>query len=78
MTDLDDIMLIWDGLESRALQTYEVWYAPAGSDDFTRINPVDQLDNAWLHMRNDAKGRYKVRAVDYWTRCGAFSDSLIV
>lgn len=76
MTDQEAILLLWDGLDSRGLRTYEVYFAPDKDGPYARINPQDQLDTAFLHVREPGPGVYAVRAVDYWNRYGEFSEHL--
>lgn len=78
MTGLEEVLLIWDALDSRVLRTYEVQHAPTPEGPFTRINGPDQLDAAFLHVAENVSGYYRVRAVDYWGRRGEMSDSLSV
>jgi hypothetical protein len=63
-----EILLLWSGLSSRVLRTYEVLL------DGRRINATDSLDTAFLAP--DQPGRYAVRALDYWGRRGMASDSV--
>jgi len=73
----NDIMLKWYYPGNNVL-TYEVWYKQSETDDFTKINPVNFIDKAYLHSREPGTkgGYYKVRAIDYWNRKGTFSDVL--
>ena len=61
-----EILLLWNGLPSRVLRTYEVLL------DGRRINVADTLDTGFLAP--DRPGRYSVRALDYWGRKGKASD----
>lgn len=70
MTGAEEILLIWNALESRAVRTYEVLQAPTPAGPFTRINKPDQLDATFLHIADDVSGCYRVRAVDYWGQRG--------
>ena len=63
-----EILLLWSGLPSRVLRTYEVLL------DGRRINAADSLDTAFLAP--DRPGRYSVRALDYWGRKGRASDAV--
>jgi L-iduronidase len=78
MTDLEEILLLWDAQESRAVRTYEVLHAPSPEGPFTRINGPEQLDAAFLHVAESVSGCYRVRAVDYWGRKGEMSDCLVI
>jgi L-iduronidase len=68
-----ELLVMWKGLPSRMLRTYEVLYAAPGTKQFRRINASDQLDAAFLHAQADG-GSYKVRAVDYWGRTSPESE----
>lgn len=78
MTDQEEILLIWDGLDTRTLSTYEVHYAPDADGPFRRINGPDQLDTAYLHVADSVQGFYRVRAKDYWQGTGEPSDVIEV
>ena len=78
MTGEEEILLIWNALDSRAVRTYEVLYSPTPEGPFTRINEPDQLDAALLYSADDVSGCYRVRAVDFWGRMGEMSDCLVV
>jgi L-iduronidase len=70
------IMVSWQGLPSRALQTYEVLRADRAEGSFIRANQPDLIDTAFLDVRAaDAPlGFYRVCAVDYWGRQGPNSE----
>jgi L-iduronidase len=74
--DVEDVMLIWEGLESRRIRTYEVLCAPEPEGPYQRINVKDQIDTAFLHVREPGVHYYRVRAVDYWGRPGPASETL--
>jgi L-iduronidase len=74
ISDQEEVMVLWDGIPSRTLRTYEVYFAPHVDGPYTRVNPQDQLDTAFLHVREPGPGVYTVRAVDYWERHGEFSE----
>jgi len=78
MTGEQEILLLWDALDSRALHTYEVLHAPTPEGPFTQINQPEQLDAAFLHVAESVSGCYRVRAVDYWGRAGQASETLTV
>ncbi|MGC9395883.1 MAG: GH39 family glycosyl hydrolase [Anaerolineae bacterium] len=78
MTGEEEILLIWNALDSRTVRTYKVLHAPTPEGPFTRINEPDQLDAAFLHVAESVYGCYRVRAVDYWGRVGTASEVLIV
>ena len=64
----NEILLLWSGLPSRVLRTYEVLL------DGRRINAADSLDTAFL--ASDRPGRYSVHALDYWGRKGKASEAV--
>ena len=74
MTDTEEVLLIWQGVDRRTIRTYEVQFSPDENDPYTRINAQDQLDTAFLHMRSTGPGFYRVRAIDYWGGHGAWSE----
>jgi hypothetical protein len=74
MTGEEEILLIWNALDTRVLRAYEVLHAPTPTGPFVRINGPDQLDAAFLHSADDVSGCYQVRAVDYWGRVGGTSE----
>jgi hypothetical protein len=74
MTGAEEVLILWDGIDSRALRTYEVYFARHIDGPYARINAADQLDTAFLHVREPGAGVYAVRAVDYWNRYGDFSE----
>ncbi|MGC9467308.1 MAG: GH39 family glycosyl hydrolase [Anaerolineae bacterium] len=76
MTDQDEVLLMWDGLPSRVIRSYEVFFATDADGPYERVNRADQLDTAYLHARAVDKGYYQVRALDYWGCTGDFSEIL--
>jgi hypothetical protein len=74
MTGQRETMVMWDGLESRAIRTYEVLYAVTPDGPYERVNDVDLICTAYLHAHDGDAGHYKVRAVDYWGRRGPLSS----
>jgi L-iduronidase len=73
-----DVFLRWDGVDSRAITTYEVLYAAERDGEYARINEVDFVSTAHLDATDevDPGGYYKVRAVDYWGRTGPESEAI--
>jgi len=68
-------LVLWKGLHSRNIRTYEVFHSHSRNGTYQKINPVDLIDTAYLHEDlTTNSGYYKVRAVDYWGRIGIFSD----
>jgi len=76
MVGREEILLTWRCLDSRTVRTYEVLFAERPEGPYVRINAPDQLDTAFLHVREGGPGCYRIRAVDYWGRSGEPSDSL--
>ena len=77
--DYEDLLLTWDGLDSRVLRSYEVLTSDTEHGKYSRINEADTIFTAWLHTRaRGNKAWYKVRAVDYWGRAGEMSDPVRV
>jgi L-iduronidase len=75
----EDVMLLWEPLDSRALHTYEVLHATAPEGPFERINTQDLLCGAFLHARPKGQaGHYRVRAVDYWGRPGMATEAMAI
>jgi L-iduronidase len=72
------VMLTWRGLPSRVLRTYEVFHSKTRNGRYRRINPPELLAAAYLHVADDVRGWYKVRAVDYWDRAGKLSAPIKV
>lgn len=76
VADQEEVLVLWEGLDLRTLRTYEVYFAPHVDGPYARVNPEDQLDTAFLHVREPGDGLYAVRAVDYWNRYGDFSEHI--
>jgi L-iduronidase len=74
MTGKNEVLVMWEGLDSRVLRTYEVLFATDKDGPYRRINTTDQVDTAFLHVRDVERGFYSVRAVDYWNRYGDAAD----
>jgi hypothetical protein len=74
MTDTEEILLIWQGVDRRTIRTYEVQFSPDEDGPYTHINVQDQLDTAFLHVRGTGSGFYRVRAIDYWGGHGEWSE----
>jgi len=76
LTGQKEVMVAWRDVSSRALRTYEVMYADSPDGPYRRVNEPDLICAAYLHVGDsaDERGYYKVRAVDYWARCGEESD----
>jgi len=76
LLEKDEILLVWKGVDSRVLRTYEVLYSESPDGPFKRVNEGSLLCTAFLHVRDSQgkKGYYKLRAADYWGRAGQESD----
>lgn len=70
LTDNEQVMLIWKGPDSRVIRTFEVLYAQDATGPFQRVNEVDTICTAYLHVREPVHQTtyYKIRTVDYWGR----------
>jgi L-iduronidase len=70
-------MVVWRGLPSRALRTYEVLRADRPEGPFVRVNAPDLICTAFLDVREKGAPRasYRVRAVDFWGRRGPESET---
>lgn len=79
LNDRENILLLWEGLGSRVIQTYEVLWSESPEGPHQRLNYADLINAAYLHSRIPSQtGYYKVRAVDYWGRAGTASETLEV
>jgi len=77
LTGEERVMLRWDELRCRTLRTWEVLCGESEDGPFQRVNEVDVLSTAWLHVRADGPERfYKVRRVDLWDRTGEPSAAI--
>jgi L-iduronidase len=77
MTDSEEILVIWQGVDRRTIRTYEVQFSHYEDGPYTRINAQDQLDTAFLHVRDTDPGFYRVRAIDYWGGHGDWSQLMV-
>jgi L-iduronidase len=71
-------LLKWDDVQ-KSIHRYEVFYS-ANKKDYYKVEQGDLIDCAFLHLLPTDKNEifYKVRAVDYLGREGAFSAPIIV
>ena len=76
LTGSGDTMVLWRGLDSRFIRTYEILFSASPDGPFTLINAQDQVDSAYLHVESGGRGSYQVRAVDYWGQTGEASDPI--
>lgn len=78
LSEIGQVMVIWnDPPQSRFIQTYEVLFSATVDGTFERVNHVDTICTAFLHVpeKHIEQGYYKIRAVDYW---GRSADSEII
>ncbi|SEO89828.1 L-iduronidase [Halogranum amylolyticum] len=71
------VMVSWEGVESRNIRTYEVLRSESPDGPFERVNYGDTLCSAFLDTTVPAGVEdlyYSVRTVDYWGRKGERSD----
>ena len=72
------VFLRWDQVDERCIETYEVYW------NGVKLNDVMLLHSVYVHAQeggggdSSASGCYRVRAVDYWTRRGGFSEAVCV
>ena len=78
LTGQAQVMLTWRPAESRVIHTYEVLHAPSRRGPWKRINQPDLLCGAYLHVAEDVRGFYAIRAVDLWGRQGRASRAIEV
>jgi L-iduronidase len=77
-SERDDVMAKWSDTGSRLIKTYEVYKSDTADGPYTRVNTPDIICTGFTcPVRLGAKAFFKVRAVDYWGRSGAFSDVAI-
>ncbi|MCC5829665.1 MAG: hypothetical protein JJU36_09490 [Phycisphaeraceae bacterium] len=69
-------LIRWIDSDSRVIKTYEVFFTPAAGGEARRINEPDLVCRGFLHVADDVRGTYKVRAVDHWGRSSDFSQSV--
>jgi hypothetical protein len=71
----DDVMAKWSDAGSRLIKTYEVHKSDTADGPYSRVNTPDLICIGFTcPVRLGAKAFFKVRAVDYWGRSGAFSN----
>lgn len=76
LEDKEEILIKWQGNNSKLIKTYQVLYADSIDGNYIRLNKEDLIDNSYIHIRDKEveKGFYKVVAVDYWDRKGKESE----
>lgn len=75
----DMVMLTWNKASESGVRSYEVYARGPQDKKFHKVNHPNLLSTGFAHALINAEGyRYKVRAVDYWDREGAFSDVLLI
>lgn len=78
LSNVNQVMVKWDEvMHTRFIQTYEVYVRTSSEHSFERVNTVDTICTAFLHVPSQqvTEGEYMVRSVDYW---GRSADSSIV
>ncbi len=75
LTGQREVMVTWKGLDSRVIRTYEVLRAETPEGPYRRVNPADLLCSAFLDVAETSENFYRVRAIDYWDRIGADSET---
>ncbi|MFW5762584.1 MAG: GH39 family glycosyl hydrolase, partial [Cyclobacteriaceae bacterium] len=72
-----DLMVRWKEPESSQVLTYEIWFSE-DNKDFKKINQANFLDNGYLFTpgRDTRDGYLKIRAIDYWSNHGPFSETI--
>ena len=67
-------IITWNQVKQGNIMTYEVWFSE-DNNEFKKINPSYFFDNAYIHAldHKTKTGYYKVRAIDFQNRKGAFS-----
>ncbi|XP_076467689.1 alpha-L-iduronidase-like isoform X2 [Babylonia areolata] len=73
------VLLLWTdtNIHTKCIKTFEVEQYKEGSRKFIRINTEDTIVNLFVHttdLESQVRGRYRVRAVDYWQRAGPHSS----
>jgi len=76
--ETNSVLLMWQGLASRTLRTYEVLYSRDADGPYRRVNAPDLICTGFLHLDAGNGGYYRVCARDYWGRRGPESDVLAV
>ncbi|MBD3319908.1 MAG: hypothetical protein GF350_02315 [Chitinivibrionales bacterium] len=66
--DNPEYLVKWDGVDFKAIKTYEVLYAENENGPFRRINVPDIICTAFLHSGPSTQGYYRVQPVDLWAR----------
>ncbi len=74
LTGQTQLMLRWHDEGSRALHTYEVLRTEDPDVPPQRVNGPDILCTGYLHVGDDVRGIYRIRAVDQWGRSGEPSE----
>ncbi|NLF40086.1 hypothetical protein GX586_11610 [bacterium] len=67
-----EVMVLWQGVPSKAVRTYEILAASSARGPYRRVNKADVVCTAYLDVfeATEAPRYYKVRAADFWGRKG--------
>jgi L-iduronidase len=70
------VLLTWKPLESRSIQRYEVEYRDTTNGPWLPVQTPPSPDGTAVHTtpERNLKRAYRVRAVDFWGRCGPWSS----
>lgn len=71
------VVLLWDGADSRFIRTFVVEYAPNKDGVYVPVSNVEFRSRSYLLSR-PAAGYYRIRAVDFWQRTSAPSEPLYI
>jgi L-iduronidase len=81
----NEVLLFWSDVTvvTRCIKTYEIQFSAVASGKFRRINLQDTIFLSFqyslpsgINKKEQVRGFYRVRAVDYWNRPGPFSLSV--
>ncbi|KAJ9588107.1 hypothetical protein L9F63_018534, partial [Diploptera punctata] len=79
----NEVMIFWSDQHvlTRCIKTYEIEFCAQSSKTFRRINLEDTIFLSYQYVvtsdLEEVKGRYRVRAVDYWSRPGPYSSPIV-
>lgn len=77
-TARQQVMLQWDPVPFKGLQTYEVLLGETADGPWTRVNKTDLLCSAYLHVFSPGmrSGWFRIAALDVWGRRDELSDAV--
>lgn len=70
----EDVYLLWEDA-GRLIKTYEIEHAASEDGPWRRINP-DMIATSRVHAGAPMAGFYRLRAIDFWDRPGAWSEMI--